>query len=176
MFPFILAHIIVRQQTHQKDAVVRHQAYAGLPSMVPTVQRKEPYTLSVDFDVVTDITQDRKRNLIDAVEREIGESVRIDHDSITSHKSAHFYGHFLRPGNGVALRVPSEYPKVRQVIAVLGLFITDLICFALQVRLTEEARAMEQMGTQARLFTWPRPNVHREKNRHQQQPQTIGLF
>jgi hypothetical protein len=100
---FILAHIITCQQTHQKDAVVRHQAYAGLPSMVPTVQCKEPYTLSVDFDVVLDITQDHKWNLIDTVECEIGKSVRINHDSITSHKSAHFYGHFLQPGKAMAL-------------------------------------------------------------------------
>jgi hypothetical protein len=94
--------------------VVRHLAYAGLPSTRSAqVERKEPYTLSVHADTVADITRDRKRNLIDAVERELGKGVEIAHDEITSHKSAHYYGHFLRPGDGIALRVPEEYPDVR---------------------------------------------------------------
>ncbi|ELR13517.1 uncharacterized protein ACA1_247210 [Acanthamoeba castellanii str. Neff] len=102
-------------KTHQKDAVIRHRAYAGLPR-VSSVDgsRKEPYTLSVR-GTTTSITRDRRRNLFDAVSRELGEGVQIV-DDITSHKSAHYYGHFLRPGDGIALRVPEDYPNIRFII------------------------------------------------------------
>ncbi|ELR24549.1 uncharacterized protein ACA1_171220 [Acanthamoeba castellanii str. Neff] len=102
-------------KTHQKDAVIRHRAYAGLPR-VSSVDGswKEPYTLSVR-GTTTSITRDRRRNLFDAVSRELGEGVQIA-DDITSHKSAHYYGHFLRPGDGIALRVPEDYPNIRFII------------------------------------------------------------
>ncbi|ELR12033.1 uncharacterized protein ACA1_353350 [Acanthamoeba castellanii str. Neff] len=64
---------------------------------------KEPYTLSVR-GTTTSITRDRRRNLFNAVSRELGEGVQIA-DDITSHKSAHYYGHFLRPGDGIALHI-----------------------------------------------------------------------
>ncbi|ELR14995.1 uncharacterized protein ACA1_211490, partial [Acanthamoeba castellanii str. Neff] len=70
---------------------------------------KEPYMLSV-CGTTTSITRDRRRNLFDAVSCELGEGVQIV-DDITSHKSAHYYGHFLRPGDGIALRVPKDYPN-----------------------------------------------------------------
>jgi len=58
--------------------------------------------------------RDRRRNLFNAVSRELGEGVQIAND-ITSHKSAHYYSHFLQPGDGIALRVPKDYPNVRTI-------------------------------------------------------------
>jgi hypothetical protein len=81
--------------------------------------RKEPYTLSVRGET-TSITRDCKRNLFDAVKRELGEGVKIA-DELTSHKSAHYYGHFLQLGDGIALCVPEEYPNVRSRSAVFSL-------------------------------------------------------
>ena len=94
--------------------MVRHSAYAGLPSTSPSEgPRQEPYTLTVSVAAVADITSNRKRNLNDAVEREVGEGSEIAYDHITSHNSAYYYGHFLRSGDGIALRVPDETPNVR---------------------------------------------------------------
>ncbi|ELR18687.1 uncharacterized protein ACA1_394530 [Acanthamoeba castellanii str. Neff] len=81
-------------KTHQKDTVIRHRAYTGLPHMSSVDGSwKEPYTLSV-HGTTTSIMRDRRRNLFDTVSRELGEGVQIV-DDITSHKLAHYYGHFL---------------------------------------------------------------------------------
>jgi hypothetical protein len=103
-------------KTHQKDAVVQHQAYAGLPVGPTQGERKEPYTLSVQAKTVRNITRDWKQNLVNAVTHELGKGINIAFDKITSHKSAHYYGHFLRLGDGIAVRVPKECPKVRELL------------------------------------------------------------
>ena len=60
----------------------------------------------------TSIMNDCRHNLFDSVSCELGEGVQIA-DNITSHKSAHYYSHFLQPGNGIALHVPKDYPNVQ---------------------------------------------------------------
>ncbi|ELR11843.1 uncharacterized protein ACA1_363430 [Acanthamoeba castellanii str. Neff] len=111
----INTELTILVKTHQKDAVIRHLAYAGL-SPVSSVQGswKEPYTLSVCGEM-TSIMRDRKWNLFDAVKRELGEGVKIA-DELTSHKLAHYYGHFLQPGDGIALCVPEEYPNIHFIV------------------------------------------------------------
>ncbi len=103
----------LNSKTHQKDAVVCQLMYTGLPSTIPPQDEgcKEPYTLTVHGESIDNITRDHKRNLLNAVLCELGEGSTLTHNEITSHMAAHFYGHFLHPGNRIALHVPDECPR-----------------------------------------------------------------
>ncbi len=92
--------------------MIHHQVYTGLPHMSSVEgSQMEPYTLSVHGETTT-IARDRKQNLINTISHELGEGVQIA-NNIALHKSAHYYSHFLQPGDGIALCVPKDYPNVQ---------------------------------------------------------------
>lgn len=103
--------LAILTKTHEKDAISRHASYAGKSDVI-TPARRTPYSLTTKSEKITDIGQGRKHTLRLAVHRELGPAVSIDFNGITSRSGAHFYGHLLRPGNGILLRVPAAHTGI----------------------------------------------------------------
>jgi hypothetical protein len=99
-------------QTHEKDAVDRHHFYehGEFLSEEREVVGRQPYSLTTVGKVVTDLTAGQMRMLQLAVDRECGSGTRIGR--MTTHHSAHYFGHCLRAQNAVVVRVPEKDDEV----------------------------------------------------------------
>jgi hypothetical protein len=114
-------------QTHEKDAVLQQLELDGEKDP-PAKKRAVPYSVVRASTPAGEFHGQRLYRLKLGVIRELGESgwATMDTRSARSHTGFHYFGHFIRPGNTVVLRVPPARAKVRSVCGVLCPF-TDIL-------------------------------------------------
>jgi hypothetical protein len=109
------------------------------------------YELSKWAARIRPLSHDQVKSLRSAVGRVVaGKDTKICLESITSHGRAYYYGHILRPGDSVAVRVPHQDKALPYFPLCSPSFLKNLF-----INLSPAATVCLQRHPSARQDPWP---------------------